>query len=612
MKQPLDHPHLAFLAQALRQEENAQKAKYHADEPTALSELKKDGLALHPVRVIQRRFGFADYPEIVISIPISQSTDLFKNGGNVEVFMEHETSVPGILLQIDGQTAEVRLVAPDFPEWLEEKGVGIRISPDTKTLDICQDTLQWINQHPTEGRSKFFHYVHDGRPIPQSIEAIHYQRTNNSLNESQHRAIESALSNKPLHVIHGPPGTGKTTTLVALIDALVKAGKRILVTAPSNTAVDHLAHKLIEQNITMLRVGNQTKVDERLLPFTIDGKLEASGEAKQLKKWRIQAEELRKMANQYKRNFGKEEREQRKRLLQEVKNIRKEIRSWQSYQTQKLVEQASVICGTPVALYDAPIQHLTWDACIVDEAGQCLEVLGWVALRDTDRLIVAGDPHQLPPTILEPTLMQTAFSESFLDHCLRRVETAYLLDTQYRMKSPIVAFSNTYFYEDKLQTPPLLTSTEKHVFFYDTAGTGFEEEKTDEGTISNPGELTLIRPWMEEHGISAEQCAVISPYAGQVSRAKQVLGNALRISTIDSFQGQEQHTILLSLVRSNDRGEIGFLKDYRRMNVALTRAKENLVVIGDSSTLGNDPFFGQWLQHMEATGNYHSAWELMV
>lgn len=612
MKKTFNHPHLLFLSQGLEQEEKAQKAKYHVGEQISTSLLKKDGLALHPIRIIQRRFGFADYPELLIGIPASQQTDLFKGGSNIELFLDQESPISGILLNLDQNQAEIRLFAPDFPDWLEDKGVGIRIALDTKTTEICQETLQWIDNHPSEGRSNYFHYIHDQIDFPVQTERIPYFRKNDQLNESQHLAIENCLSNKPLHVIHGPPGTGKTTTLVHLIESLVQAGKRVLVCAPSNTAVDHLAGKLIEQKLPLLRVGNQTKVNENLLPHTIEGNLEANGDAKQLKKWRIQAEELRKMANQYKRNFGKDERDQRKLLLQEVKSIRKEIRDWQKYQTEKLIENSPVICGTPVALYDAPIQHLEWDACIMDEAGQCLEVLGWVALRKTNRLIVAGDHYQLPPTILDPKLAQTKFGNSFLDICLKRVENAYLLDTQYRMKSPIISFSNRYFYENKLITPPNLTSEAKHVYFYDTAGTGFEEEKAEEGSISNSGELSLVSTWLEMNHIRAEQCAFISPYSGQVNLAKQQLSKQIRISTIDSFQGQEKNTVILSLVRSNDENEIGFLKDYRRMNVALTRAQENLVVLGDSSTLGSDPFFQQWLQHIEETGNYHSAWEIMA
>ena len=185
-----------------------------------------------------------------------------------------------------------------------------------------------------------------------------------------------------------------------------------------------------------------------------------------------------------------------------------------------------------------------------------------------------------------------------------------MLDTQYRMRQPIAGFSSSYFYAGKLITDAGLLSEQQHLSFIDTAGSGFNEEQGEDGTsLRNEGELRIVNKLLETENIDAAQAAFISPYAGQVEAAREVLPKEMRISTIDSFQGQEQHTVIISLVRSNDDGVIGFLKDYRRMNVALTRAKEQLYVIGDSATLGSDAFFIEFLKYVEAFGTYRTVWE---
>ena len=180
------------------------------------------------------------------------------------------------------------------------------------------------------------------------------------------------------------------------------------------------------------------------------------------------------------------------------------------------------------------------------------------------------------------------------------------------MRQSISDFSSNYFYEGKLKTPKSQSNTSEHIVFYDTAGTGYEEVKGKDGvSLMNEGELDLVKKVIETEAIKLTDLAIISPYSGQVQLAKNELDKRIRISTIDSFQGQENKIVILSLVRSNPDAIIGFLKDYRRMNVAMTRAKEKLIVIGDSSTIGNDDFYAQFLEYMEGVNGYKSAWELM-
>jgi superfamily I DNA and/or RNA helicase len=203
------------------------------------------------------------------------------------------------------------------------------------------------------------------------------------------------------------------------------------------------------------------------------------------------------------------------------------------------------------------------------------------------------------------------FNISILERFISKIPTAHLLDTQYRMREAIVQFPNTYFYAGLLKTAQHLASTGTHLYFYDTAGAGYNEETGQDGnSLTNPGELDACNKIIELLQLNCSATAFISPYSGQVAAAKETLPNTLKISTIDSFQGQEAETILLSLVRSNESNQIGFLSDYRRMNVAMTRAKECLIIIGDSTTLAKDDFYNQFLNYVEAIDAYKSVWEL--
>ncbi|MCR6720775.1 MAG: AAA domain-containing protein [Chitinophagaceae bacterium] len=347
------------------------------------------------------------------------------------------------------------------------------------------------------------------------------------------------------------------------------------------------------------------------MPHTPEGKLTDAKIQKEIKQLRIRAEEFRRMALKYKRSFGKSEREQRQLLFKEVKNIRGEIRKLQSYHEEKFMTDAQVILGTPVALYDAGVEKLHFKTLIIDEAGQCLEPLAWCIMPMADKWVLAGDHLQLPPTVLSETAAKRGFNRSILELAIEKSEAVYLLDTQYRMRASIARFSSQYFYNDLLKTAQHLADDGVHVYFVDTAGAGMEEEQGTEGSsLQNTGELDTIQKLMELENIDPANAALISPYSAQVAAARERFPFSMRVSTIDSFQGQEKDTILISLVRSNSDGIIGFLKDYRRMNVAITRAKEKLFIVGDSATIGNDIFYRSFLEFVEKEGKYISVWEL--
>jgi superfamily I DNA and/or RNA helicase len=608
---PVLHSAIVNLINCIDLEEKEQVKRYSLDQQHTLKSLKAEGLALHPITVTRKNFGYADYPEITFRIHFPAETNLFKDGTAIECFISGEEPVKGVLLQLSGTGGEFRLFAPDFPEWIEDAGVGIKLAPDQRTTTLMKTALGRLEAN--KPLFDLFQQIHSpaSTSIPRmtrisGVTDFH----NKDLNESQKIAIAAIVDNDQLTVVHGPPGTGKTTTLIEAIRQLVARGEKVLVSAPSNTAVDHLAEGLISKGVKVLRVGNSSKVSARIFPYTPEGRLNNSKEQKEIKQLKIRAEEFRKMALKYKRSFGKAEREQRNLLFKEVKDIRADIKKIQAYNEEKLYLEADVILGTPVGLYDAKINKITFETLVMDEAGQCIEPLAWCVFPFAQKYVLAGDHLQLPPTVLSNEAARMGLSKSILEVCIPSCPNIYLLDTQYRMRAAIAGFSGNYFYNRLLFTAPHLANTDDHIWFIDTAGSGFHETSGTNGmSLQNEGELDIVQKLLMSENIDPGSTAFISPYAGQVAAAREILPPEMRISTIDSFQGQEEHCIILSLVRSNEDGDIGFLKDYRRMNVAITRAKEKLFVIGDSATIGGDPFYNSFLAYIEQHGIYKSVWE---
>lgn len=604
------HPQILRLLQCIDLEEKEQVKRFSLDQQHTLKALKAEGLALHPISVTRKNFGYADYPEISFRLNYPAETSLFRDGAAIECFCTGEEPVKGMLLSLEGRTGEFRLFAPDFPDWIEDDGVGIKLAPDQRTTTIMKTVLN--NLEARKELFQLFEQLH-GEGKGMKLTELKEQPVsikNKTLNESQQRAVAAVVANDGMMIVHGPPGTGKTTTLIEAIVQLVRNEEKVLVSAPSNTAVDHIAKGLIAAGVSILRVGNTSKTDETVFAHTPEGRLSNSKQQKEIKQLKIRAEEFRRMALKYKRSFGKAEREQRNLLFKEVKSIREEIKKMQAYNEEKLYADASVILGTPIGLYDAKLNHLKFQTLVIDEAGQCIEPLAWCIFPLAEKYVLAGDHLQLPPTVLSNEAARLGFNESILEKAIATVPNIFLLDTQYRMRSPIAGFSSGYFYEGLLKTAAHLVGSGVHITFVDTAGSGYNEERCSDSTsLQNKGELDIVLKLMETENLDPLHTAFISPYSGQVTLAKELLPKPMRISTIDSFQGQEKEIIILSLVRSNDDGDIGFLKDYRRMNVAITRAKEQLFVIGDSATIGGDGFYNAFLSYVEQNGVYRTVWE---
>ncbi len=605
------HPQIQLLIKCIDLEEKEQAGRYSLDQQHPLRALKAEGLALHPLIITRKNFGYAEYPEISFKLPFPPEANMFRDGAAIECFLSGEEPVKGILLGLDGKSGEFRLFAPDFPDWIEEDGVGLKLAPDTRTSAIMKTALKELPNH--KRLSLLFERLHGEetalqQPASEKNSITAFQ--NKSLNESQQRAVNAVMQDQEIIIIHGPPGTGKTTTLVEAIVQAVRRNEKVLVTAPSNTAVDNIARALIHAQVRIVRVGNTNKVDEAIFPFTPEGKMASAKFDKEIKQLRKRAEEFRRMALKYKRSYGKAEREQRNLLFKEVRNIRDEIKKLRIYNEDKIFSEADVVLGTPVGIHDAGIKKIKFSMLVMDEAGQCIEPLAWCVFPMAEKLVLAGDHWQLPPTVLSNEAAHLGLNRSILEIAVKTISNIHLLDTQYRMRKSIAGFSSEYFYNNLLQHASHLDDTGTHITFIDMAGSGSEETRGPDGvSLQNEGELRIATKLLETDALLPAETAFISPYSGQVSRGKEAFPSSIRVSTVDSFQGQEKENIILSLVRSNDNGEIGFLKDYRRMNVAMTRAKERLYIIGDSATLGSDVFYNAMLTYVEKMGSYRTVWE---
>ena len=447
------------------------------------------------------------------------------------------------------------------------------------------------------------------------------------LNPSQHDAIRHALSSNDLAIIHGPPGTGKTTTVVEVIRLLVARGQRVLACAPSNTAVDNLLERLLAIGEPAVRLGHPARVSEDLRQHSLDalvGRHEAMMVVHQMMR---EAEQIERQAAKYTR--GRPAPGHRGQQRQEARELKRHARILEKQAIADLLKDARVICAT-TTFDDSVLDDLRFDVLVIDEACQSVEPGCWVPLRRADRLILAGDHLQLPPTILSDAAKKEGYAVSMMERLVNHYGELVTrqLTVQYRMHESIMGFSSQHFYDNTLIADE---SVRRHVLsdlpriqndlvsddpvtFIDTAGTGWQEELEPEGLSKrNPEEGRLVLKQVNalcEAGLAPSDIAVIAPYAAQVRWLREnAIYDQLEIDTVDGFQGREKEAVVISLVRSNAIGEIGFLSDARRMNVALTRAKRKMIIVGDSATLGSDKFFQSLLAWVEKTGSYRTAWE---
>jgi superfamily I DNA and/or RNA helicase len=619
----------------IEQDEDRQ-AYLKLTETASTAERRAAGISWYPIAIKGTEIGRGDYLTVEVERPSHQDlSHQFRFGASAALFSNHDPKtdrINGTVAYQGGNRLKLTLNTDELPDWSRNGKLGIDLLFDDNSYDEMQKALKLAAKLVDDNKEGRLTRVLTGKNAPAFIpETIHYPL--NGLNASQQQAVQKIVEAQELAIVHGPPGTGKTTTLVQAIKALIKQNKQqILVVAPSNTAVDLLSEKLSNEGLNVLRIGNPARVSEKLMALTLDSKISVHADMKEIKKLKKQASEYKNMAHKYKRNFGKAERDQRKALFDAAHQLIKEVDKTEQFIAEDLISKAQIITATLVGANHYTIRDLKFHTVIIDEAGQALEPACWIPISKAQKVIFAGDHLQLPPTIKSQQAAKDGLSTTLLEKCTALYpEAVVLLEEQYRMNEAIMGFSSKEFYDNRLNAHESVASRilfpgDVPLSFVDTAGCGYDEKQ--EGTsTANPEEAAFL--FKHFHKLVGEltgyypaenfpTIAVISPYKEQIRILNQLLQDSpelmvyadkIAVNTIDSFQGQERDVVYISLTRSNTEGEIGFLNDIRRMNVAMTRARKKLVVVGDSSTLASSAFYADMISYAEQLNGYQSAWD---
>ncbi len=609
----------------------------------SLKERIKKGVTWSPVHLRKMYYGIGE--RLIIEVDRGdggKKTGSFQTGSVVSVF-GMSTDLPigkltGVISMLKSDQMRIALAAENPPDWLTHAKLGIDLEFDDKTYQEMNAALGEVLKPRKNERLKALREVLIGEDEPEFFNEWNVFYHNEDLNPSQNKAVQQVLEAKDVAIIHGPPGTGKTTTLVQAIKETLYRENQVLVCAASNTAVDLLTLRCLEEGLDVVRLGNPARVEETLQSHTLDGSIMKHDDYSALKKLRKDAEDVRKKAQKFKRKYGNREHQRRKELFSEARELKQMARKLEDYILHQVINRSQVITATLTGAAASVLGGKRFHTLFIDEAGQALEPACWIPILRANRVIMAGDHCQLPPTVKSREADKGGLSRTLFEQIMEeKPQTAVMLEQQYRMNEKIMGFSGQKFYNNRL----IADESVRHhlvgpdfypVEFVDTAGCGFDEKKNPESlSTGNPEEAQLLLkhvallfnkierevPQVLENGFKV---GIIAPYKEQVRILKNKLDNIpmlhqyagrITINTVDGFQGQERDVIYISLVRSNKKGEIGFLGDTRRMNVALTRARKKLVLVGDSGTLGNHAFYGDFMRYVEDLEAYKSAWEYL-
>ena len=557
-------------------------------------------------------------------------------------------SFTGTVSYVDGDRMVVTV--PDSAPLLELQQstdpIGVQLSFDETSYKLMFEALDRVmkakNNRLAYLRDLFYSHQKAGR---FSFEPMKFPW----LNPTQERAVNEVLWAKDVAIVHGPPGTGKTTTLVEAINETLMRESQVLVCAQSNMAVDWISEKLVDRGINVLRIGNPTRVNDKMLGFTYERRFESHADYPQLWAIRKAIRELRKNRKKGSENYH----QKMDRLKSRAAEIELRINA-------ELFGEARVIACTLVGSAHHLLEGMKFGTLFIDEAAQALEAACWIPMKRASRVILAGDHCQLPPTVKSIAALRAGLGKTLMERIAEnKPEVVTLLKIQYRMNDEIMRFSSDWFYGGKVESAPQIkyrsvldydhpitwidTSNEENQITIegedapeDSASTSssvsaanqnsdlnFKEQFVGEsfGRINKAeAELTLLTlaeyfTKIGKQRVLEERIdvGIISPYRAQVQYLKKLIKKyeffkpyrrLISVNTVDGFQGQERDVILISLVRSNDEGQIGFLKDLRRMNVAMTRARMKLIILGNKDTMTQHPFYKKLWEYVEAINNY--------
>jgi superfamily I DNA and/or RNA helicase len=534
---------------------------------------------------------------------------------------EEEGAIHGVIARRHAERLGV-LVRPDDLQHLEEHKFRLDLLDNPITFKRSHSIITRLIKERTSDETRLLECLAAIRaPVDSTSSARPYALFDTALNESQRRAVTHALNVSPVALIQGPPGTGKTRTAVEIVRQCIARGERVFVSAPSNLAVDNVCEGLDDAGVEVVRVGPVFRVTERVEDLTLEARIRAHSGWPSLVRWLKESHDReRKIETAVKKGWTTwaEVRDEQK----EIRALRKDAEAQRRGIEDSILQQARVIASTPVGVPDF-LALGEFDVVVVDEAAQCVTPMLLGALK-AKRVILIGDHRQLPPTVIGTDdacrrLNATAFetiADAFPEACV-------MLNVQHRMHPLISAFPAERMYDGELHDAEALElraflppDSEAHglptLVFVDAAGAGWDEDDRSESTSNS---LMAERTAQEvrrllRFGVPTGSISVITPYRAQRELLRELLDDTrVDIGTIDAFQGRENDVVVIDLVRSNEDGNIGFLAEIRRMNVAMTRARHHLVVVGDSATVGRNRFYSAWADHCLNGGNWRSVWE---
>lgn len=517
-----------------------------------------------------------------------------------------------IVSYVDGDRMVVALNSEAHAVELQHtEDIGVQLSFDETSYRTMMDALDRV----IRGKGNRLTYLRDLFYTDMPAQRFKFEATRLPwLNPTQEHAVNEVLWAKDVSVVHGPPGTGKTTTLVEAIFECLRKENQVLVCAQSNMAVDWISEKLVDRGVPVLRIGNPTRVNDKMLSFTYERQFEGHPDYEQLWSIRKAMRELRAHRKRGDHSFH-----------QKIERLKSRATELEMSINQQLFGEARVIACTLVGSANRLLEGMKFGTLFIDEAAQALEAACWIPIRRATRVVFAGDHCQLPPTVKSYEALKEGLGITLMERIVKqKPEVVTLLTMQYRMNEEILRFSSEWFYGGKVQSAPEVKDRSVLDFdipmlWIDTADMNCREEFVGEsyGRINKTeAKLTLAALQLYFDKIGKERIlseridvGIISPYRAQVQYLRQTIKqeqyfkpfrSLISVNTVDGFQGQERDVILISLVRSNDEGQIGFLRDLRRMNVAITRARMKLIILGDAPTMSKHPFYKKLYEYIES------------
>ncbi|KAK9157815.1 hypothetical protein Scep_004389 [Stephania cephalantha] len=493
------------------------------------------------------------------------------------------------------------------------------------TYRKMKDVLVQLSKGLQKGPAADLVHVLFGEKAPTvSKKDVLFIPINSALDHSQKVAISKALSSKNVFLLHGPPGTGKTTTVVEIILQEIKRGSKILACAASNIAVDNIVERLVRHRVKLVRLGHPARLLPQVLESALDAKV-LTGDNSSL------ANDIRKEMKSLNGKLLKtKDKNTRRDIKKELRTLSKEERKRQQLAIADVIKGADVILTTLTGASSKKLENTSFDLVVIDEAAQALEVACWMGLLKGSRCILAGDHLQLPPTIQSVEAERKGLGRTLFERlaALYADDIMAMLTVQYRMHELIMNWSSRELYNSKIEAHPCVaahklydldnvnmsSSTESTLLIVDTAGCDMEEKKDEEDSTMNEGEADVAIAHarrLTQSGVQPSDIGIITPYAAQVVLLKMIRSKdnrlkEIEISTVDGFQGREKEAIIISMVRSNGRKEVGFLSDQRRMNVAVTRARRQCCLICDTETVSSDSFLKRLIEYFEEHGEHLS------